>query len=154
MISSYAVSRGLSGHSLRVARKIGCSLKLRLTGVRGSGMRCGRNQFGKRLSPLEPDTGRIYRLDTSFISSDVYRFLDLTKTARSAGASGLDTLEQAYGLYVSSRPPQRVCRRYECRCSPSRPRYAAGQAVVSMCQPDRNSIRSPTHQLVQRLTTG
>jgi two-component SAPR family response regulator len=51
-------------------------------------------------APLEPDTGCIYRLDTSVVSSDVHRFLDLTKAARSDGASGLETLEQAYDLYA------------------------------------------------------
>jgi DNA-binding SARP family transcriptional activator len=50
-------------------------------------------------APLEADTGRIYRLDTSLVSSDVHCLTSLLRAARSEGASGLGTLEQAYALY-------------------------------------------------------
>ena len=50
-------------------------------------------------APLEADTGRIYRLDTNLVSSDVHRFINLLRAAKSEATSELNILEQAYASY-------------------------------------------------------
>jgi two-component SAPR family response regulator len=50
-------------------------------------------------APFRPDAGRMYRLDTSVISSDAHRFLELEQQAKADEKERLRFLEQALALY-------------------------------------------------------